>query len=189
MAALAVLALAACGENPGPSWNMNSRPVVAGDSLTIQRVAGTATEVPPLRTEPGDVWPVQEAPRGTLGNPDQALSGLPEPQRLGDARLPPSPPPRPRGSSTPPPAPELPPRLPPAASVAPIPPPPSVPREDGRIIPVPGEPSAQITGSTPNYQTYSVPGQPGAGGVAIPQGSTTTLIGPDGRIRVVPTPR
>ncbi|MBX6376632.1 MAG: hypothetical protein IRZ13_20695 [Acetobacteraceae bacterium] len=67
----------------------------------------------------------------------------------------------------------------------PVTPPPE--RADGRVIPYPGG-NAVTTGGTDNYQTFNEPGTAG-GGVAIPQGPTTTLIGPDGRIRVVPTPR
>ncbi|MFB9969092.1 hypothetical protein ACFFMP_03075 [Pseudoroseomonas cervicalis] len=43
------------------------------------------------------------------------------------------------------------------------------------------------TGGGPGYSTYTTPG--GGSGIAIPQGGTTTLLGQDGTVRQVPTPR
>lgn len=68
------------------------------------------------------------------------------------------------------------------------PPPPLPPRLEGAQVPRPGGPPAVLGPGTDRYRTFTVPGQDGQG-VAIPQGATTTLIGPDGTVRQVPTPR
>jgi hypothetical protein len=162
----------------------------AADSLTVRRVMGTDVEAPPLQPEPGNVWPGEEAPRATLQNPDAATLQATPPEST-PPRSPPSDLFRPRrsGSSTPPGV---------LAPLDPVPPPragvpagefaaPPAPRIEGRVIPVPGGPPAVITGGTDRIQTYT---QPGVGtGTAIEQGGTTTLIGPDGQVQVVPTPR
>jgi hypothetical protein len=188
----------------------------APDSLTVRRVMGTPVEVPPLVPEPGNVWPAEEAPRATLQNPDAAplreqpsgtlerarqQRGTPPEPRLESMRpgpyVPPEVAPNPRapvpgtarprrlGSSEALP-PLDPPPLPRAGVPRGAPPTPPAPRLEGQVLPVPGGPPATITGGTGNIQTYT---QPGDGtGTAIRQGGSTTLIGPDGSVQVVPTP-
>jgi hypothetical protein len=60
-------------------------------------------------------------------------------------------------------------------------------RDRSRVVTVPGEPSGVISGSG-RIQTFTQPGNP-AGGVAIQDGGTTTIIQPGGRVTTVPTPR
>ena len=167
--------LAACGSTP-------IQPPV--DSLTVARVMGRDVEVPPLLPESGNsVWPSEDAPRGTIGNPDARVRPGEEQNLPRQTR---------RGSSTPPgindayagPPPGLRPDLRPLnPAPAPLAPPP--PRADGRVIPTPNGPVVTSTGG-PGYATYTSP--EGATGIAIPQGGTTTLL-ENGRVRQVPTPR
>jgi hypothetical protein len=181
LAVAALAALAAC-----------STPVEAPvDSLTVARVMGQQVDVPPLLPAAGSVWPEGESPRGTIGNPDAGLR--PEQQSSASqpsGRVAPPVVPGRRGSSTPPdllatpePRPDLrqpePPPVPVPAARPPA-------RADGRVIPTPQGP-AVTTGGTAGYSTYTTPG--GSSGIAIPQGSTTTLLDADGRVRQVPTPR
>jgi hypothetical protein len=181
---LAMPALAACTTAVEP-------PV---DSLTVARVMGQAVEVPPLTPTAGEVWPAQEAPRGTIGNPDAGMRPGDQPP-VGQTQdrnrvAPPVVPANRRGSTTPPdlltqpqPDPFLRQPDPPPVPVSPARPP---ARADGRVIPTPNGP-AVTTGGTSGYSTYTTPG--GGSGIAIPQGSTTTLLDADGSVRQVPTPR
>jgi hypothetical protein len=57
------------------------------DSETVRRVRGMDVPLEPLQVEPGSVWPVEEAPRATLANPDAALRGVP-PYRPDEPRSP-----------------------------------------------------------------------------------------------------
>jgi len=166
--ALAVLSLAACSpRDEFEPWG--ARGVVApSDSLTVSRVTGGPLTAAPLRSEPGNVWPVEEAPRATLMNPEH-------PERLAQQPI--------GSSSPPPPLPESRPTAPISPAAAPIPNSPPAPRSDGRVLPT-GE---VITEGPPGAQTFVTPG--GGSGVAVPQGPTTILLGPDGRVRTVPTPR
>jgi hypothetical protein len=163
-----------------------STPVSAPvESLTVARVMGRDVEVPPLLPERGNsVWPSEDAPRGTIGNPDARVRPDQPPAGRNQAR----------GSSIYPPvndtyagqppgfqAPNLRPLNP---APAPLSPPP--PRVDGRVIPTPGGPVVTSTGG-PGYATYTTP--EGATGIAIPQGGTTTLLDGRGGVRQVPTPR
>jgi hypothetical protein len=194
------LALGACGPDPWPSWNVSSTPRVEGDSLTIQRVTGGSPEFTVLRSE--SVAQFREAASLLISSrpssPEEALRAIPsyapvERPAIGAATAPPAepPPPRPRaGSSTPPsivapiPEPER------ARVSAPLPPvrpaePPA--RETTRAVTVPGQPPGTVSG-TGRVQTFTQPGNP-AGGVAIQDGGTTTIIQPGGRVTTVPTPR
>ncbi len=174
----ALAALAACAVRP-------IEPPV--DSPTVSRVLGKPVDLPPLLPEGGSVWPTEsdEGPRGTLGNPDAGLRPGQTREGAPDRPMPPR-----RGSGT---APALP---PPATDTSSdllrqptIPPAPSYPapaRAEGRVIPTPQGPVTTTTGG-PGYATYTAPD--GSTGIAIPQGSTTTLMGADGRVRQVPTPR
>jgi hypothetical protein len=168
----ALAALAACAGRPLEA------PV---ESLTVARVMGHPVEVEPLLPVAGSVWPAasDESRRGTIGNPDAVI----RPDQQTERPLPPR-----RGSSSPP-------ALPPVTDAYPglrLPPMPAAPvyappaRADGRVIPTPQGP-AVTTGGGPGYSTYTTP--EGATGVAVPQGSSTTMMDADGRVRVVPTPR
>lgn len=167
----------------GPSWG-GMRPAMPTDSLTVQRIQnrGTPTALAPLTTEPGDVWPREEGPRATLANPDEALRGF----RTGEEV-----PPRRRGSAGPPAEPTVT-TIPPMPAFDPPPPPPpsanrtDTPRTDGQVIFTPQGGPVTTTGGTNRVQTTI---SPQGSGVAIRNGATTTIIGPDGSVQQVPTPR
>jgi hypothetical protein len=55
----------------------------------------------------------------------------------------------------------------------------------GRIVQLPQGGMGVTTGGTPYYQTY---GTPGGGGVAVPNGNFSTVIGSGGRIGTAATP-
>ena len=163
------------------------------ESLTVARVMGEPVDVPPLLPIAGSVWPNEEAPRGTIGNPDAGMrpgqDPLTSPGRQLQGRV--APPVVPgRGSST---SPDLltQPQPVPALRQPDMPPYPVEPdrprrRADGRVIPTPQGP-AVTTGGGAGYSTYTNPG--GGSGIAIPQGGTTTLLDSNGTVRQVPTPR
>lgn len=190
-----LLALAGCGPDWQPSWNMASQPTVTGDSLTIRRVTGEDPEFTPLRSESVEQLRLSagalQSTRPT--SPEAAMTSVPDynpvPRPNIDAQT--APPARRAGSSSPP----------PAAAPAPQPPqqvmprqpaqPPEPPeREGARVIPSPGpgQPPAVVTGGSGRVQGIVQPGNP-AGGVAIQDGGTTTIIQPGGRVTTVPTPR
>lgn len=203
---LSAALLAGCGPDWQPSWNMSSRPVVTGDSLTIQRVTGNDPEFQVLRTEdPAALRLSAGALTSTRPtSPEAAITSVPEfrtgPRPEVDAhtgpRQPATPPsPVRAGSSTPPPVASVPPRatVPVRPAVAPVLP----PREDrveGRVVQVPGQPAGAVTGGTGGtggtgrVQSFSQPGNP-AGGVAIQDGGQTTIIQPGGRVVTVPSVR
>ena len=200
MLALLAPGITACGPDWQPSWNTSSRPVVTGDSLTIRRVTGEDPEFEPLRREDPDQLRLHAgALRSTRpASPEAAMESVPEyrpvPRRDLERQLTPprdaEPVPAPRsGSSTPPPVASVPPR-------ATLPPRPPVATQDpdrregeaGRIVTIPGQPPAVTTGGTGRVQSIVQPGNP-AGGVAIQDGGTTTIIQPGGRVTTVPTPR
>ena len=201
-ALLALLApgLAACGRDWQPSWETSSRPAVTGDSLTVRRVIGEDPEVEPLRREdPGQLRLYAGALRSNRPeSPEAAARNVPEyrpvPRPDLDRQVAPPrdvmPAPAPRsGSSTPPPVASVPPSatLPPRPPVAAQQPEPRE-REEGRVVTIPGQPPAVTTGGTGRVQSIVQPGNP-AGGVAIRDGGTTTVIQPGGRVTTVPTPR
>jgi hypothetical protein len=174
VAVAALTALAACGGSPA---------LVPVESLTISRVMGQDVEVPPLLPQSGSLWPTEDTPRGTIGNPD---AGLRQNQPMTNEQMD-TPPRVRRGSSTPPYLPPITDAAPGLRPIAPSPAPvyPAPSRADGRVIPTP-QGSAVTTGGGPGYSTYTTP--EGASGIAIPQGGTTTLL-QDGTVRQVPTPR
>ncbi|UPY35116.1 hypothetical protein [Sediminicoccus sp. KRV36] len=164
----------------GPNWG-GMRPTMPNESLTVQRIRGQADPLEPLRPEPGDVWPGEDAPRATLANPEEALRGI----RTSETE-----PRRTRGTSG---YENSPGAAPPVMSPifeAPTPPP-RANRTDGAS-----------TGSGQVFQSQQGPvvGTGGSGrvqstvspqgsGLAIRDGATTTLIGPGGNVQQVPTPR
>ena len=168
----------------GPSWG-GMNPAVPSDSLTVQRIRnrGTGEPLAPLTPEPGDVWPREEGPRATLANPDEALRGF----RTGEE----VPPPRRRGSAGPAAEPVVR-AIPPMPAFDPPPaPPPSAnrtdtPRTDGQVIFTPQGGPVTTTGGTNRVQTII---SPQGSGVAIRNGATTTIIGPDGSVQQVPNLR
>ena len=167
----------------GPSWG-GMRPATPTDSLTVQRIQnrGTPAVLPPLTPESGDVWPREEGPRATLANPDEALRGLRPSEEI--------PPPRRRGTPGPPAEPTAS-GVPPFRAFDPPPPPPpsanrtDSPRADGRVIFTPQGPVTTTGGTNRVQSTIS----PQGSGVAIREGNMTTIIGPDGSVQQVPTPR
>jgi hypothetical protein len=152
-----------------------------GDAPNLQRVQGTEVDLPALTTEPGDIWP------GTIP-PEPTLQDLQRQQNLGDM----NPALQPRGSSTPP------------AVMAPdaVPAPPPIRPRGG-----PPPSASQTAPSTPATVTYQTPKGPvvgtqsgngvqtytdprGGTGIVVPNGNgTSTLIGSDGSVLTVPTPR
>jgi hypothetical protein len=203
------LALAACGPDWQPSWNISSTPAVPGDGLTVQRVTGGDPEFTTLRSE--SVAQLRESASALLSSrptsPEAAMTAIPsyapvDRPGIAAAVAPPSEGAtrcrgdgcadriRPAGSSTPP------------SIVAPIPPPerarisaplppvvaPTPPASaPARVVTIPGQPPGVVSG-TGRVQSYTQPGNP-AGGVAIQDGGNTTIIQPGGRVTTVPTPR
>jgi hypothetical protein len=189
----------------------SDRPV---DSDTIRRVRGVDVALEPLQVEPGSVWPVEEAPRATLANPDAALRGVPA-YRPGEPRSPdrlweredrprdlapradgmpppedvrPAPPPRRRGASSPPPPPLVQPEVG-RVEVLPVPPGASAPparRSDGQVVLTPGGP-VTTTGGTDRVQGFVGPG--GQSGVIHRDGGVTTVVPSGGMPQTFPTPR
>lgn len=164
----------------GPQWG-GMRPALPTESLTVQRIRGQAEVMEPLRPEPGDVWPVEEGPRATLANPEEALRGV----RTNETE-----PRRARGTSG---GFENAPGAAPAV-MSPIfdapTPPPRANRTDGatppgQVFQSQGGPVIGTGGSGRVQSTVS----PQGSGLAIRDGATTTLIGPGGNVQQVPTPR
>ena len=183
------------GQRVRAPWG-GMRPGAPEQSTTVARLRGEPTDVAPLQTESGDVWPVPEAPRATLANPDAALKGIPsynpgdlerasrQPNRVqADDPLPPGL----QGSSSAPPPPIRQPGFPPpysAPSAADNSPPPR--RADGRTLMTPQGP-VTTTGGTDRLQTYTTPG--GGVGTARTDGNFTTFTGPTGQVQTLPNPR
>ena len=146
-----------------------------GDSPNMLRVKGRAVETEPLTPEAGNVWPGPVMPEPTLLDIEKGEGLQPKSQVPG-----------PHGSSTPPgPAGSLPPappaRSPPSPSLPPAPPP------QTKFYPTPSGP-APGTSMGNGVQTYTDP--KGGIGIVVPNGNgTSTLIGPDGSVTTVPSPR
>ncbi|WP_408906254.1 hypothetical protein, partial [Roseomonas rosulenta] len=74
------LALAGCGPDPWPSWNVSSTPRVEGDSLTIQRVTGGDPAFTPLVSE--DPARLRESASALISSrpssPEEAMRGIPD---------------------------------------------------------------------------------------------------------------
>lgn len=193
-----VALLGGCGSMDG------GQPTTASaTSDTVARIRGEPQALPVLRAEDGNVWPEQEGPRTTLANPDAAMRNIPEyrPGELdrmsrpaGRSTWQPTDPPDPRpmppglGSSSPPPPP-LRQIDPPRSEVLPAPAQqrPAPRRVEGQVVQTPSGP-ATISGGTDRVQSFSVPGG-GTGTIHRNDDNTSTVIGPDGRVQVVPTPR
>lgn len=195
------VALAGCGYKtwwnpPFTGGHDPNRPVSDGEN--VQRVLGRATEVEPLNTEPGDIWPGPLPPAPTLKDLEASGGLTPQPQAPapGSPRrnngAPPVPPETPSaGSSTPPGSnqPNLGPAqvAPPVSSYAapPATPPAAVP--GGQVIQTPSGPQV-TTGGGQGYRTTTQPG--GGQSIVVPNGNgTSTVIHSDGRIETIPTPK
>ncbi|MBL6456740.1 hypothetical protein JMJ55_15495 [Belnapia sp. T6] len=199
----AVNGITNAGDAIGAPWGrMEATP--PQESETVARLRGEQPRLATLQVEPGNVWPAQEGPRATLANPDAAMRNIPtyrpgELDRMsGPAGRstwqptdPPAPPTAPAGinssSSMPPPAlqPNDPPRFPVYPSPAGANAPPS-PRNEGRVVQTPRGPVTS-TGGTDRVQGYIAPN--GSTGTLHNDGNTTTLIGPNGQVTTVPSPR
>jgi hypothetical protein len=153
-----------------------------GDAPNLARVQGNEVDLPALTPEPGDIWP------GPIP-PEPTLQDLQRQQNLGDV----NPAVAPRGSSTPPAI------MAPAPNMVPVPPP---------ILPKGGPPpTSSAPSSAPTTMIYQTPKGPvvgtqtgngvqtytdpkGGTGIVVPNGNgTSTLIGSDGSVLTVPTPR
>lgn len=142
-----------------------------GNAPNMLRVQGQDVEQEPLRPEPGNVWPGPIAPEPTLQDLErqQGLTEPPDHNSRGSSTPPgqatlPRPGPAPRPVSRP----ELPPARPPSTQA------------------LPGGAVSNQTGN--GVQTYTDP--KGGMGIVVPNGNgTSTLIGPDGAVTTVPTPR
>ncbi len=155
-----------------------NRPI--GDSPNLLRAEGKDVDQEPLTPEPGNVWPRPAAPEPTLQDLQREQNQSETPGQL------PPPRPIPRGSSTPPGAPEA----VPAAPASPPAPPPTLPPATSpttKFYPTPGGPAVG-TDTGNGVRTYTTP--TGGSGIVVPNGNgTSTLIGPDGTVTTVPTPR
>jgi hypothetical protein len=161
---------------------------VLGYSETLLRVRGTGVEQPPLRPEPGDVWPGPTPPQPTLQElmreeNEELKHPLPAPMPV-----PGNPPMLPSGRVPPQSNPTLPglgaPGLPqPGPSRGSTKPPPG-----GHVYQTPEGPAVGTPGPG-GYETLTSPrGEPG--GIVVPNGNgTSTIILPDGRVLTVPTPK
>ncbi|MBR0654273.1 hypothetical protein [Plastoroseomonas arctica] len=186
-----LLALPGC-EGSGPSFNLSSRPAAPGDSLTIRRVMGDQASVERVDNDTALGWIEPEAPRSTLGNPDDAVRNIPEYRPVPRPDLEREGRPRaqaPRGSSSAPPDSTITEqRIPGPSRVDAFAPPASAtpdPNRAGQVLAVPGGPPAVLGVGSGGQTPYTRAGQPG--GVAVDNGSgAVTLLGADGSIRVVP---
>jgi hypothetical protein len=186
------------GDTHTVSLNPN-RPV--GDSENLRRVTGRGVSIDPLLPEPGNVWPGPSKPDPTLEDIERSQnqplgSGTPPPPPPGmDQPVAPHPQPRPdgppvqagrRGSSSPPTAEAPVPQVSPYAA-APNRQPAQPPPRSGTIQ-TPQGPAALSSGGG-GVQTYTPPTGGGVG-LVVPNGNgTSTLIGPDGSVQTVPSPR
>jgi hypothetical protein len=131
-----------------------------GADETIQRVTGSPPAMPALRPEDGDVWPGPIKPIPST----QDLLRQGEMEQLPPPDVPRQPPP-PLFNESP--------------STSTPPPPASVSTKQG-AMPVYQNPNG--------VQTYTAPG--GGTGIIVPNGNgTSTLIGPNGQVQTVPTPK
>ncbi|MES2713900.1 MAG: hypothetical protein V4653_20155 [Pseudomonadota bacterium] len=193
-AGLVLLALPGCGRDSGPSFNLSSRPAAPGDSLTIRRVMGDTASIERVDNDTALGWIEPEAPRTTLGNPDDAQRGIPDYRPVPRPDLENEGRPRrlpPRGSATSPPGSSITEqRIPGPNRVDAFAPSPAITgtpdrNRAGQVIAVPGGPPAVLGVGSGGQTPYTRAGAPG--GVAVDNGAgAVTLLGSDGSIRVVP---
>ena len=195
------LILSGCGYKTwwNPSFTGGYNPnLPVSDSENMRRVEGQEPSVPPLTTEPGDIWPGPlppaptlkdlEATGGLTSQPEAPVPGSPLSCGMGA----PYPSPNPNtGSSTPPasaqPGLPTPQPAPPLSSYASPPASPSAHGQAGEVIQTPSGPTV-TTGGGPGYQTTTTPN--GGQSIIVPNGNgTSTVIYADGRIETIPTPK
>lgn len=143
-----------------------------GDSETMRRARGEDSAVPPLLTEPGDVWPGPPKAEPTLSDLEREENTA----AAGQAQA---------GANTPfiavPPATGLP--------AAPAPRPIAPSGRQGQTFQTPTGPAKGAPAPSGGYQLLTNPKGESAG-IAIPNGNgTTTIIAPDGGVSTVPTPK
>lgn len=178
---LAVL-LAGCGSMVGTGFSGSGngfggfggarQPAAEADGYTMRRLTGRDDAVEPLQPDTTVSWPKQDEERPSIFETEEerrAREGQPRQSR--------------RGSSTE--SPDIaipredvttPPRTEPRALAAP-------PPVDSRGQGIPGAPAGTVTTGGNTF------GGPAGSGTVLRDGGTTTLMGADGTIRVVPTPR
>ena len=156
-----------------------------GNAENMLRVMGQPVTDEPLTPEPGNVWPGPLPPQQTLqdiekSNNDSMLRPGEE-LNLGRPRGSGNPAPglfQPNPSNTP--AAQGDPAVPPITAPPPQPPPRSPTIQTGT--------GAGTLNNGGSVSTYTAPN--GATGIVVPNGNgTSTLIGPDGGVQTVPTPR
>lgn len=173
------------------TWTGTDPNMPLGDSENTRRARGEPVAMQPVLPEPGDIWPGPPPPMPTLSDveklenmnpnspPTQTAPDLPDHRQ-------------PRGSSTPQPGaqPGLPPIATPSPGTPTLPPELQPSPRRGTTVQTPNG-NSTVTGGTNNYRTTTPPGGVGGGqGILIPNGNgTSTLIGPDGSVTTVPTPK
>jgi hypothetical protein len=193
------LMLSGCGYNAW--WNPSftggynpNRPV--SDSENMRRAQGQEPSIPPLTTEPGDIWPGPLAPAPTLkdleatggltSQPEAPVPGSPLSRGISEPNPEPSPS---AGSSIPSDRAQRELATRPAASLssASSPAPPSTHGPASQVNQSPNGPAVTM-GDGPGYQTTTT--RAGGQSIIVPNGNgTSTVIHPDGRIETVPTPK
>ena len=183
------LSLTGCGTDFGRflgdthsfSSNPNLPPI---DSENMRRVAGEESAQPPLRPEPGNIWPPPAGPMPTLMDMEKQTNQ----GQLGQGSVTP---PAVGSGATPPPI--------PSAGLGPEAP---MPMPNAAVMPTIHQPTnnppasyqtpagtAVTTGSRPAYNTVTNPGG-GGNSIVVPNGNgTSTIIHADGTVETVPTPK
>ncbi|HTR16437.1 MAG TPA: hypothetical protein VMI52_05310 [Acetobacteraceae bacterium] len=157
-----------------------------GDAENMKRVRAQTVEMPALQPEAGNVWPGPPPPQPTLADierqqnaegfrlpPESAMPPMPGLEMKQGAPTPNAGPSLPRDLQVPPPV------VTPPVPEAPVPPP--------SAYAPPAMPKAGLeTGGKSRTQGGAIP----KGSIVIPNGNgTSTVIGPDGSITTIPTPR
>jgi hypothetical protein len=193
------LILSGCGYetwwNPSFAGGYNPNLPVS-DSENMRRVQGQEPSVPPLTTEPGDIWPGPLAPAPTLkdleatggltSQPEIPVPGSPLSRGAGV----PYPSPNPYGGSSTSPASAQPgfstsQPASPLSSYASPPASTSAHGQPSQVIQTSNGPIV-TTGGGSGYQTTTTPG--GGQSIIVPNGNgTSTVIHSDGRIETIPT--
>jgi hypothetical protein len=156
-----------------------------GNAENMRRVRAQAVDLPPLQTEAGNVWPGPPPPEPTLADIErqQNIQGFGTPSAPGVPLMPnleiPQNVPPPRGGAN----------LPRDLQV---PPPVMAPPPPGAEAPV-APPSASVSPAQPKAGGKTREAAPAGipkGSIVIPNGNgTSTVIGPDGSVTTIPTPR
>lgn len=195
------LLLSACGYETwwNPPFTAGYNPnLPISNSENMRRIKGQGSSVPPLTTEPGDIWPGPLAPPPTLQDLEATGGLTPQPEApepgsplSRDTQTPylsanPN-----AGSSASPansqPALATPEAASPNAGYASPPTAHPARGSAGQILQMPGG-SAVTTGGSAGYQTTVGPS--GGQSIVVPNGNgTSTVIHADGRIETIPSPK